>query len=480
MDDKSRRRRAYNVSEAEDFGSTSPVEDQKVQVGQYVYKLGEKLGKGGFGQVVVGYLVNPGGHEVTVSPGAEEVALKFERRSRNSKCSYPNEWKVYDALQGSHGIPRVYCKGCHGDYYVMAMDILGPSLCDVFGSFRQAMGTPQMVACIAVESISILKELHSRGYVHGDVKPENMLLGQYRTPDENKLFFTDFGLASRWRDSVTGAHVEYDQRPDSFHGTVRYASVHAHVGRTASRRDDLESLAYTLVFLLRGKLPWQGFHGENKGFLVCKEKMSTSSERLCYRCPRPFKQFFEIVVNLKFDEEPNYAKLISLFDGLISPNPGARPLNTDGAQKLVGRKRRRQTLMEGEEDEEVIQPKAKKLRLGTGIMQWISVFSPRSESMKQRYHSNLTNSSLAQHFVKGYEDGLFASIVTSCSNYWTLIMDEGTSFSAQVYKISKIFLDKEWIMEQWDKNYYISSFAGANNGSSLVVMSRDYNFFVEL
>ncbi|KAH7528483.1 hypothetical protein FEM48_Zijuj05G0077000 [Ziziphus jujuba var. spinosa] len=59
-------------------------------------------------------------------------------------------------------------------------------------------------------------------------------------------------------------------------GTVRYASVHAHLGRTGSRRDDLESFAYTLIFLLRGKLPWQGYIRENKGFLVCKKKMTTS------------------------------------------------------------------------------------------------------------------------------------------------------------------------------------------------------------
>lgn len=58
---------------------------------------------------------------------------------------------------------------------------------------------------------------------------------------------------------MCGTHVEYDQRPDVFRGTVRYASVHAHLGRTASRRDDLESLAYTLLFLLKGRLPWQGY-----------------------------------------------------------------------------------------------------------------------------------------------------------------------------------------------------------------------------
>jgi hypothetical protein len=65
--------------------------------------------------------------------------------------------------------------------------------------------------------------------------------------------------ATRWRDGTSGQHVDYDQRPDVFRGTVRYASVHAHLGRTGSRRDDMESLAYTLVFLLRGRLPWQGY-----------------------------------------------------------------------------------------------------------------------------------------------------------------------------------------------------------------------------
>lgn len=117
-------------------------------------------------------------------------------------------------------------------------------------------------------------------YVHGDVKPENFLLGQPGTPRSNKLYLVDFGLAQKWRDSRQ-AHVKYDQRPDDFRGTIRYASVHAHLGRTPSRRDDLESLAYTLLFLLNGRLPWQGFQGDNKGFLVAKKKMGTSAETLC-------------------------------------------------------------------------------------------------------------------------------------------------------------------------------------------------------
>ncbi|XP_024962092.1 casein kinase 1-like protein HD16 isoform X2 [Cynara cardunculus var. scolymus] len=454
---------------AEDEGSTAPL-PERVQVGgSPSYKIEKKLGKGGFGQVYVGRRINaPVPHERTGS-GAVEVALKFEHRSSKG-CNYgpPYEWQVYNVLGGSHGVPRVHYKGRQGDYYIMVMDMLGPSLWDVWNNNSHTMSI-EMVACIAIEAISILEKMHSRGYVHGDVKPENFLLGSPGTSDEKKLFLVDLGLATRWRDSASGLHVEYDQRPDVFRGTVRYASVHAHLGRTGSRRDDLESLAYTLVFLLRGRLPWQGFQGENKGFLVCKKKMATSPETLCCFCPAPFRHFVEHVVNLKFDEEPNYAKYISLFDGIVGPNPDIRPINTDGAQKLmyqVGHKRGR--LMMEEEDYE--QPK-KKVRMGMPATQWISVYNAR-RPMKQRYHYNVADARLPQHIEKGNEDGLFISCVASCSNLWALIMDAGTGFTSQVYQLSPMFLHKEWIMEQWEKNYYISAIAGANNGSSLVVMSK--------
>ncbi|XP_010249521.1 PREDICTED: casein kinase 1-like protein HD16 isoform X1 [Nelumbo nucifera] len=470
MDDyDSGARSADKAPGAEDEGSTAPL-PEKVQVGgSPVYRIERKLGKGGFGQVYVGRRISGASTNDRTGQGAVEVALKFEHRSSKG-CNYgpPYEWQVYNTLGGSHGVPRVHYKGRQGDYYVMVMDMLGPSLWDVWNNNSHTMSI-EMVACIAIEAISILEKMHSRGYVHGDVKPENFLLGPPGTPEEKKLFLVDLGLATRWRDNSTGQHVEYDQRPDVFRGTVRYASVHAHLGRTGSRRDDLESLAYTLIFLLRGRLPWQGYQGENKGFLVCKKKMATSPETLCCFCPAPFRQFVEYVVNLKFDEEPNYAKYISLFDGIVGPNPDIRPINTDGAQKLiyqVGHKRGRLT-MEEEDDE---QPK-KKVRMGMPATQWISVYNAR-RPMKQRYHYNVADARLAQHIEKGNEDGLFISSVASCSNLWALIMDAGTGFTAQVYELSPCFLHKEWIMEQWEKNYYISAIAGANNGSSLVVMSK--------
>nr|AAM91528.1 putative casein kinase [Arabidopsis thaliana] len=168
---------------------------------------------------------------------------------------------------------------------------------------------------------------------------------------------------------------------------------------------------------------------------------------------------------MKFDEEPNYAKLISIFDTLIEPCAISRPIRIDGALK-VGQKRGR-LLINLEEDE---QPR-KKIRIGSPATQWISVYNAR-RPMKQRYHYNVADLRLAQHVEKGNEDGLFISCVASSANLWAIIMDAGTGFSSQVYELSSVFLHKDWIMEQWEKNYYISSIAGANNGSSLVVMAK--------
>ncbi|KAF5181932.1 Casein kinase protein [Thalictrum thalictroides] len=197
--------------------------------------------------------------------------------------------------------------------------------------------------------------------------------------------------------------------------------------------------------------------------------MATSPEMLCSFCPNPFKELLEMVTSMKFDEEPNYSKLISLFDHSIGSNALLRPIRTDGALK-VGQKRGRVVV---ELDDEV--QNRKKLRLGTPASQWISVYNSKA-SMKQRYHYNVTDTRLVQHVEKGKEDGLFISCVSSSTNLWAVIMDAGTGFTSQVYELSPIFLRKEWIVEQWDKNYYITSVAGASNGSALVVMSKGTSF----
>ncbi|KAF2612973.1 hypothetical protein F2Q70_00007581 [Brassica cretica] len=183
---------ADKVVGVEEDLSSAPV-PERVQVGNSpVYKTERKLGKGGFGQVFVGRRVSGGSDRIGAD--AVEVALKFEHR--NSKgCNFgpPYEWQVYNTLNGCYGVPAVHHKGRQGDFYILVMDMLGPSLWDVWNSSGQSM-SPNMVACIAVESISILEKFHMKGFVHGDVKPENFLLGQPKTADEKKLYLIDLGL----------------------------------------------------------------------------------------------------------------------------------------------------------------------------------------------------------------------------------------------------------------------------------------------
>ncbi|CAA6674278.1 unnamed protein product [Spirodela intermedia] len=275
-----------------------------VQVGNSpLYKVERMLGAGGFGLVYIGRRV-AGGSQGN-GPNAFKVALKFEHRN-STGCRFgpPYEWQVYDHLKGCYGLPRVHYKGRQGDYFVMIMDILGPSLLDVFISIGQVM-PPNMVACIAVEAISILEKLHQKGFVHGDVKPENLLLGKPGSSGRRSFFSSTLGwVSSMWRDSLSGQHVSLCQQPDNFRGTTRYASVHAHLGLTASRRDDLESLAYTLIFLIKGRLPWEGYQGNDKRFLVFMNKTVTSPETLCGGCPPPFAQFLEAVKKIQFLDMP--------------------------------------------------------------------------------------------------------------------------------------------------------------------------------
>nr|AEO89321.1 serine/threonine protein kinase [Dunaliella salina] len=458
---------------AGDDGPDSHPPPAKVQVGgSPSYTPEKKLGKGGFGQVWLGRrLVPPRGAaakaNIVDGPGAMQVALKFEHLSSKG-CSNgpPYEWSVYQMLGESCGIPRLHYKGQQDNFYVMIMDILGPSLWDVWNQKNQHLSEPY-VACVAIESLAILKSLHEKGYVHGDVKPENFLLGAPGSAKEKKLYLVDLGLAMRWRDR--NQHVKYDQKPDDFRGTVRYSSVHAHLGRTPSRRDDLESLAYTLMFLLKGRLPWQGYQGANKGYWVCRKKMQTSADMLCRLCHPAFRNFCDSVVNLKFEEEPNYAKYISWFEPIV--NLPERPLQIDSSlQAIVGQKRSRS------EYEEEAEPPGKKVRSGLGAKQWISIYN-RHKPMKQRYHYNVNTSRLLVHVQKGWEDGLYISCVASAANLWGIVMDAGTDFVQQIYKVHySSFLPKEWIMEKWEEGYYITAVAGSDNMSSLVVMSKGTKF----
>mmetsp|Transcript_4826 Transcript_4826/g.4572 ORF Transcript_4826/g.4572 Transcript_4826/m.4572 type:complete len:190 (+) Transcript_4826:98-667(+) len=167
---------------------------------------------------------------------------------------------------------------------------------------------------IADQLIQRIEYLHSRFFIHRDVKPDNFLVG--RTNETRQyLYMIDYGLAKRYRDPKTLEHIPY-RNDKNLTGTVRYASTHTHNGIEQARRDDLESLGFILVYFFNGSLPWQGIKAQTKKekYEKIKEsKTSTTSASLCEGLPEEFETYFDTVRDLSFEERPDYTLLRNLF-----------------------------------------------------------------------------------------------------------------------------------------------------------------------
>ncbi|KAK6912731.1 Protein kinase domain, partial [Dillenia turbinata] len=270
------------------------------------YKLGRKIGRGSFGEI---YLAT---HIDTF----EIVAVKME----NNKTKHPQllyEAKLYNILQGGSGIPGIKWCGVDGEDNVLVIDLLGPSLEDLYVYCGRKFSL-KTVLMLADQMITRIEYLHSKGFLHRDIKPDNFLMGLGRKA--NQVYIIDFGLAKRYRDPTTHRHIPYKENKN-LTGTARYASCNTHLGIEQSRRDDLESLGYVLLYFLRGSLPWQGLKAatkKQKYDKICEKKLSTPIEVLCKSHPVEFASYFHYCHSLTFDQRPDYGFLKRLFRDLFT------------------------------------------------------------------------------------------------------------------------------------------------------------------
>ena len=198
----------------------------------------------------------------------------------------------------------------------MVLDLLGPSLEDLFNYCGRRFQL-KTVLMLADQLLGRLEYVHTKSFIHRDVKPDNFLIGLGKR--QSVIHIIDFGLAKKYRDPRSHQHIPYRENKN-LTGTARYASINTHIGIEQSRRDDLESLGYVLMYFIRGSLPWQGLKANTKKQKyerIMDRKMSTSTEQLCKGYATEFRSYFEYCRSLRFEDRPDYAYLKRLFKELF-------------------------------------------------------------------------------------------------------------------------------------------------------------------
>jgi casein kinase 1 len=269
------------------------------------FRLGRKIGSGSGGDV----------YRSTNEQSGEKVAVKLEPIN----CKHPMlmyESKVYKILAGRLGVPSVHWYGVEGDYNAMVIDLLGPSLRKLRRSCKRKLSL-KTVLMLADQMVDCLERVHAKNIIHCDISPNNFCIGLGKK--QNQVHIIDFGRAKEYRNRETQQHIPH-REGKCLLCTAQYASVNNHFGIEQSRRDDLESVGYVLMYFIRGSLPWQDLKGvdqKEQHQEIKEKKMSTPNEVLCEHFPDEFATYLHYCKSLRFEERPDYGYLRGVLKDLF-------------------------------------------------------------------------------------------------------------------------------------------------------------------
>ena len=272
------------------------------------YKLLKKIGQGSFGSI----------YEAESLTSKKLYAIKLEDMKQNQNIL--EEESIILSYLNMPRVPRIKSFGYKGTFIILVMELLGKSLDKIFNELPSKKMTLRCVCNIALQLLSILEIMHNNNVIHRDIKPGNIAIG---IKEKSKyIYLLDFGLSKKYIDEKTNKHYNFEKN-NKLIGNARYSSINALEGGTQSRRDDLESLGYLLLFFLLGRLPWQGYVSnskEDKYYKITEIKKKTTAKELCENLPKQFEEYIIYTRNLKYEAIPDYNYLKNLFHALLKQN----------------------------------------------------------------------------------------------------------------------------------------------------------------
>ena len=242
-------------------------------------------------------------------------AIKTEKKSA-FKNHLKNEAYNLLTLRDGIGIPKLISYGNNKKYEILIETLLDKSLKDIFIEQKKPCNLIDL-CLIAIQSIERLEFIHYKNLIYRDVKPENIMIG---LKDPNIIYIIDFGLCQKYRSSKTGKHIQFKETK-KFNGTLIYASSYVLQGKESSRRDDLISLAYTLIFLYKRNLPWESNWdklNKIKYLHIINSKETFDFGQLLVNLPKEMIDFLKYTQNLRFEQDPDYAYMKGCFQNILA------------------------------------------------------------------------------------------------------------------------------------------------------------------